>query len=192
MAHAPVRSSTPPPDHATSFRVRRFLNWFPLGVTYALLYMGRYNLTVAKNSLGELMTKEDFGIIFGAGTITYAIAFLVNGPLVDRIGWRRGMLITTTGSMVANLAMGAYLWHVMSSGLGADAPLTLVFSILYSINMYFQSFGAVSIVKVNAHWFHVLERGTFSGIFGVLIRLGLILAFQGSPGSAFTIIRLQS
>ena len=43
--------------------------------------------------------------------------------------------------------------------------------------MYFQSFGAVSIVKVNAAWFHVRERGTFGGIFGVLISLGLYLAF---------------
>jgi hypothetical protein len=38
-----------------------------------------------------------------------------------------------------------------------------MFSVLYAANMYFQSFGAVSIVKVNAHWFHVTERGGFSG-----------------------------
>jgi OPA family glycerol-3-phosphate transporter-like MFS transporter len=36
-------------------------------------------------------------------------------------------------------------------------------------------------VKVNAQWFSVRERGTFSGIFGVLIRMGLLLAFQGVP-----------
>lgn len=167
-------------EHTSDFRLRRFLNWFPLGLTYALLYMGRYNLTVARSSLGQgtkLMTNEDFGVIFGAGTVTYALAFLLNGPIVDRIGGRKGMLIATTGSMVANVAMGGYLWHVMSSGLGADAPLTLVFSILYSVNMYFQSFGAVSIVKVNAHWFHVSERGGFSGIFGTMISSGIFLAF---------------
>ena len=52
---------------------------------------------------------------------------------------------------------------------------------VWAINGYFQSFGALSIVKVNAQWFHVLERGTFAGVFGVLIRLGLILAFSGVP-----------
>ena len=52
------------------------------------------------------MTKEDFGVIFGAGTVVYALAFLLNGPLVDRIGGRKGMLIAALGSMVANLAMG--------------------------------------------------------------------------------------
>ena len=75
--------------HTSDFRFRRFLNWFPLGLTYALLYMGRYNLTVAKTSLSQgqkLMTNEDFGVIFAAGTFTYALSFILNGPLVDRIG----------------------------------------------------------------------------------------------------------
>jgi sugar phosphate permease len=164
-------------NHSAAFRRRRFFNWFPLGVTYALLYMGRYNLTVAKNSLGELMTKEDFGIIFGVGTFVYAFAFLLNGPLVDRMGGRKGMLVGAFGAMLANLAMGAYLYQVMQSGHAADAPLRLVFSALYAVNMYFQSYGAVSIVKVNAHWFHVTERGGFSGIFGTMISSGIFLAF---------------
>lgn len=163
--------------HAPAFRLRRALNWFPLGLTYALLYMGRYNLTVAKNSLGELMTKEDFGIIFGAGTFTYALAFLINGPLVDRIGGRRGILIGTAGAVVANAAMGVYLHHIVSTGTAAEAPLRLVLGLLYAVNMYFQSYGAVSIVKVNAHWFHVTERGGFSGIFGTMISSGIFLAF---------------
>src|SRR5207247_59303 len=42
-------------------------------------------------------------------------------------------------------------------------------------------FGAVAIVKVNASWFHLRERGTFGGIFGILISLGLYLAFDWAP-----------
>jgi OPA family glycerol-3-phosphate transporter-like MFS transporter len=56
--------------------------------------------------------------------------------------------------------------------------MTLVFSLLYSLNMYFQSFGAVSIIKVKAFWFHVRERGIFGAIFGALISLGSYLAFD--------------
>jgi OPA family glycerol-3-phosphate transporter-like MFS transporter len=52
------------------------------------------------------------------------------------------------------------------------------FSIAFALNMYFQSFGAVSIVKVNAAWFHLRERGTFGGIFGILISLGLYFAYD--------------
>ena len=51
--------------------------------------------------------------------------------------------------------------------------------VLYCANMYFQSFGAVSIVKVNGSWFHLRERGTFGGIFGILISLGLFFAYDG-------------
>ncbi len=172
-----VPTGEPLVTHSPAFRLRRFVNWFPLGLTYALLYMGRYNLTVAKTSLGQLMTKEDFGYIFGVGTITYALAFLINGPLIDRIGGRRGMLIGSGGAFLANAAMGVYLHGVVTSDDPGQAPLRLVFSLLYAVNMYFQSYGAVSIVKVNAHWFHVGERGGFSGIFGTMISSGIFLAF---------------
>ena len=151
-----------------------------MGLTYALLYMGRYNLTVSKNALGDLMTKADFGLIFGIGAVVYALSFLINGPLVDRIGGRKGILIAAIGAGGANLAMGLYLWRVMGMADPSSAPLRLVFSILYAVNMYFQSYGAVSIVKVNAHWFHVTERGTFSGIFGIMISSGIFLAFDVS------------
>lgn len=165
-------------DHSNAFRLRRFLNWFPMGLTYAFLYMGRYNLTVSKNALGDLMTKEDFGIIFAAGTITYAFAFLLNGPLTDKIGGKRALLIAAIGSGFVNLAMGIYISGLTGGSICENAgALRLVFSGLYAANMYFQSFGAVAIVKVNAHWFHVRERGGFSGIFGTMISSGIFFAF---------------
>ena len=166
---------TSAPQHSPAFRARRFWNWFPLGLTYALLYMGRYNLTVAKTSLGERITKEDFGLIFGAGTVVYAFSFVFNGPLVDRLGGRRGILAAAFGSAAANLAIGGFVFLML--GGSSHSNVTLWLSVLYAINMYFQSFGAVSIVKVNAHWFHVAERGGFSGIFGTMISSGIFLAF---------------
>lgn len=162
--------------HTRAFRFRRILNWFPMGVTYALLYMGRYNLIVAKTELGDKMTKEDFGYIFGIGAVVYAVSFLINGPLIDRIGGKKGILIAAFGAGAMNLCMGLYLQYALSLSNSANAPLSLVFAILYAANMYFQSYGAVSIVKVNAHWFHVRERGIFSGIFGIMIASGIYLA----------------
>jgi len=159
-------------EHSVSYRRRRILNWLPLGLTYALLYMGRYNLTVSKNAFGDLMTKSEFGTIFFFGTVTYAVAFLLNGPLTDKIGGRKAILIAAAGAAVMNLLMGLFTYFKPALN------MIVAFSILYSINMYFQSFGAVSIVKVNASWFHVRERGIFGGIFGVLISAGIFLAFQ--------------
>ena len=150
--------------HSPQFRARRFINWFSIGLAYAFLYMGRYNLTVAKNALGDLMTKADFGEIFGVGALVYGLAFIVNGPLTDRHGGRRMMLIATMGAALANVAMGGVLYGITTRGW--DLPIYGTFMFLYAINMYFQSFGALSIVTVKAPWFHVTERGTFSTIFG--------------------------
>ena len=55
------------------------------------------------------------------------------------------------------------------------------FAVLWGANHYFQSFGALSIVKINAAWFHVRERGSFAGIFGIMIQSGRLFAFQFSP-----------
>jgi OPA family glycerol-3-phosphate transporter-like MFS transporter len=118
------------------------------------------------------MTKQDFAEIFAIGTITYGLSFLLNGPLTDRWGGRRTILIAALGSAACNFAMGLVLQQ------GYVDNLLGTYSILYALNMYFQSFGAVSIVKVNAHWFHVRERGVFGGIFGILISLGIYFAFD--------------
>lgn len=162
--------------HSKKFLFRRFLNWFPLGMTYAFLYMARYNLNVSKNALGTMMTKEDFGLIFGAGTIVYGLSFLLNGPLVDKIGGKKGIIIAALGSCLANVAMGVVTYLFLHDRLHTD--LTLTFAILYSINMFFQSYGAVSIIKVKAYWFHVRERGVFGAIFGTLISFGVYFAFD--------------
>ncbi len=48
-----VYFSNNPLRHGNWFMMRRFINWLPLGMTYAFLYMGRYNLIVAKSALGS-------------------------------------------------------------------------------------------------------------------------------------------
>jgi OPA family glycerol-3-phosphate transporter-like MFS transporter len=166
-----------PLRHGRWFMLRRFINWFPLGMTYAFLYMGRYNLNVAKNALGGMMTKEDFGIIFAAGTWTYALSFLVNGPLIDRkLGGKRGIIIAAIGASIANAVLGLLTYLTLTHRLKAN--MVLAFSAVYAVNMYFQSYGAVSIIKVKSYWFHVRERGVFGAIFGTLISFGVYFAFD--------------
>jgi OPA family glycerol-3-phosphate transporter-like MFS transporter len=157
--------------HSPAFKTRRLLNWLPLGLTYAFLYMGRYNITQFMSAGG--ITESQYGLIAGVGSAVYGVSFLLNGPLTDRWGGRITILISALGSAVCNLGMG----FVVISRTSFSNPI-LVFCILYGANMYFQSFGAVSIVKVNAAWFHLRERGTFGGIFGILISLGLFFAFD--------------
>jgi OPA family glycerol-3-phosphate transporter-like MFS transporter len=166
-----------PLRHGGWFMVRRFINWFPLGMTYAFLCMGRYNLIVANGALGTLMTKEDLGIIFGVGTWTYALSFLVNGPLIDKfLGGKKGILIAAFGASMANIALGILTWGILVKHWKVN--LVVAFSLIYAVNMYFQSYGAMSIIKVKAYWFHVRERGVFGAIFGTLISMGVYFAFD--------------
>lgn len=49
---------------------------------------------------------------------------------------------------------------------------------LFSFNDFFQTFCTTAICKVGVHWYHISERGLFSGIFGIVISYGLFLALQ--------------
>jgi len=168
--------------HSPAFLRRRFVNWFPVGLTYAFLYMGRYNLNTC---IGPVFDKKQFAIVYGWGTLVYGVSFVLNGPLTDRLGGKKTILLSAVGALGANVAMGFVVKSALAGGTsvpeGARAGILPMLSFLYAVNMYFQSFGAVSIVKVNAAWFHLRERGTFGGIFGILISLGLYFAYDWSP-----------
>jgi OPA family glycerol-3-phosphate transporter-like MFS transporter len=174
--------------HSVAFRKRRVLNWLPLGMTYAFLYMARYNIKVSqhafetmRNVSGEpMMTNGDFATIFGWGTAVYGASFLLNGPLTDRKGGRFAILVGAGGAMVMNLLMGLATLVLIEDGPSGwvGQNFVMVMTLLYMVNMYFQSFGAVAVVKTNAPWFHVNERGVFGAIFGILISLGIYFAFD--------------
>lgn len=160
------------PVHSQEYRRRRFLNWFPLGITYATFYMSRYNLNVASTEFMSRFdwTKAQFGLIATAGFWTYALSVILNGPLTDRIGGRKAILTAALGTAAINILVGVLF-------LNAWATKVLVgMSLLWAVNMYFQSFAALAIVKINAPWFHVRERGVFGGVFGIMISSGYFLA----------------
>ncbi len=148
------------------------MNWFPLGLTYATMYMGRYNFNLVKSDIGAWyhLDKAEMGIIATAGFWTYGLSVALNGPLADRIGGRKAILIGALGAGLLNLLIG-----IMFLG-GHTTQLLVSMSLLWSVNMYFQSFGALAVVKVNSTWFHVHERGVFGGIFGIMISSGYFLA----------------
>jgi MFS transporter, OPA family, glycerol-3-phosphate transporter len=161
-----------PMGHSPAYRARRFRNWFPLGITYATFYMGRYNLNVASTTMMDHfhLDKAQFGTIATAGFWTYALSVIINGPLSDRIGGKKAILIGAAGASALNLLIGLLFLS------GWQTKVVVGMSLLYAVNQYFQSYGAMSIVKVNAPWFHVKERGVFGGIFGIMISSGYLLA----------------
>jgi len=190
------------PQLSPEFRQRRAINWLSLGMLYAFFYATRYNYTAAAPHLADTLgwKNTDLGVFETMMPLVYGLSVVLNGPLADRIGGKRAFLFGAVGVTVMNVLFGLASFAVISPaewigtgaarhlvtpavlgfGLTGGTLLTLM-AIVWGINGYFQSFGALSIVKVNAQWFHVRERGTFAGVFGVLIRFGLLLAFQGVP-----------
>jgi MFS transporter, OPA family, glycerol-3-phosphate transporter len=190
------------PVHTAEFRRLRVINWLSLGFLYAFFYMTRYNYTAVAPVLADLLgwKNTDLGVFETMMPLVYGLSVVLNGPFADRIGGKKAFLFGAIGVALMNFLFGlaslcitsTAVWEgtgmarhvvtpaILKFGLSGGMILTLM-AIVWGLNGYFQSFGALSIVKVNAQWFHVRERGTFSGIFGVLIRFGLLLAFQGVP-----------
>ena len=193
------------------FRRQRTINWLVLGFLYAAFYMSRYNFGALMGPISQTFgwTNTQLGIFETMMPLVYGLSVFFNGPLADRLGGRKAFLFGAVGVVIMNLLFGLCITAVavpaVMQGKGHDAhvvteavlkfgfaPNTLLWLMVtvWGFNGYFQSFGALSIVKVNAQWFHTRERGTFAGIFGVLIRFGLILAFSLVPAIA-TVLPLQ-
>jgi MFS transporter, OPA family, glycerol-3-phosphate transporter len=190
------------PTLSPEFRHRRTINWLSLGMLYAFFYATRYNYTAAAPYLADTLgwKNTELGVFETMMPLVYGLAVVLNGPLADRVGGKKAFLFGAVGVAVMNVLFGLAslavatpaVWvgsgmarhvvtpAVLNYGMSGGTLLALM-AVVWGINGYFQSFGALSIVKVNAQWFHVRERGTFAGVFGVLIRFGLLLAFQGVP-----------
>jgi OPA family glycerol-3-phosphate transporter-like MFS transporter len=160
-----------PSLRSPGFTARGIQNWLVLGFTYAAMYMARYNFSFANKSLSDEYgwSRTQVGSILSFATLLYGISALFNGPIADRIGGRKAMLIGATGAFVFNFMFGlaAYLGF-----LGTGALLLGYLATVWSLNMYFQSYSALALIKVNSAWFHVSERGGFSAIFGSMIQSG--------------------
>ncbi len=169
-------AQTTVPNHSPEFRARRFLNWLVLGLMYAAMYMARYNFGFANKTLSDTYgwDKARVGTIISTATLVYGLSALFNGPIADRLGGRRAMLIGAIGATIFNLAfgLGAYLGF-----LGTGTVLLGYLATVWTLNMYFQSYSALALIKVNSGWFHVSERGVFSAIFGSMIQSGRALVY---------------
>lgn len=164
------------PNHSAAFQKRRTQNWLVLGFTYAAMYMARYNFPLANKALSDTYgwDRTQVGAIITTATLVYGISALFNGPIADRFGGRRAMLVGASGAFIFNLLFGAGAYL----GVLGTGPLLLgYFATMWTLNMYFQSYSALALIKVNSGWFHVSERGVFSAIFGSMIQSGRFLVF---------------
>lgn len=146
------------------YRRVRATVWLPLGFMYASYYMTRYNLSFGKTTMTEHFgwSNTQWGWIGATFFWMYAIGQFINGQITDRIGGRKAIVLGGVFTVLLNLLMAA----------GTQFGVIGYFIVMWGANGYFQAFGAPSIVSVNGHWFGIRERGTFTGIFGMMIQLG--------------------
>lgn len=171
--NSPAASASVRAHHPPGFRPRRGLNWGALGLMYASYYMCRYNFRFAGPGMNEEFgfNTSDLANLWVIWSLAYGTGQLFNGLISDRIGGKAIMLVGAAGTIVCNLIFG------FSSFVGTVAT----FGLIALINGWFQSCGAPGMVKINAAWFQRNERGTFAGIFGIMIQLGQFAANWLSP-----------
>jgi OPA family glycerol-3-phosphate transporter-like MFS transporter len=83
--------------------------------------------------------------------------------LADRIGGKLSLLIGGVGTIIVNLVFG---WSSLASNFAT-------FTLIWLINGIVQAEGP-GMVKINTAWFDRRERGTFSGIYGLIIQSGQV------------------
>ncbi len=159
--------------HPPGFRARRGINWFTVGLLYAMYYMCRYNFRFAAPGM-----REEFGFsitqisdIWVWFSVAYGTGQLVNGLFCDRIGGKASMLIGAVGTIIVNLVYG----------FGSFAGNFATFAGLWLLNGYIQAAGTPGMVKINAAWFNREERGVFAGIFGFMIQSGQVMISRLAP-----------
>ena len=171
MTANPALSTLPP--RPVGFKTRRGLNWFTVGLLYAMFYMCRYNFRFAGPGMREEFgwTAGDISAIAAWFSIAYGTGQLLNGLFCDRIGGRASMLMGAIGSIAITLVIGFSPW---TSSFAA-------FAIMWMVNGYIQAAGTPGMVKINAAWFNKEERGLFAGIFGFMIQSGQAMISALAP-----------
>jgi len=150
-------------------RRRKWTVFFTMTFGYGFYYVCRLSFSVAKKSMADegLFDAAELGLIGSALFFAYAFGKLVNGMLADRINTRKFMATGLFVSAVANFLMGF------------SNPFW-VFMLLWTINGWFQSFGAGSSVVTITHWYDGKERGTFYGMWVSGHNIGEAITFIGT------------
>ena len=158
--------------HSREFRVRRAWNWLALGLHVRGDVHGpvqlrlRQQVALRQLRLGQDADRDDHQLGDAAlrhlGDLQRPDRRPVRRPQRDADRRHRAPASSTSRSASAP-----------TSASSAPAPLLLGYlATMWSLNMYFQSYSALALIKVNSGWFHVSERGVFSAIFGSMIQSG--------------------
>lgn len=128
-------------------------------------YVDRLALSVAAPVVREEFgfTNEQYGFITFAFLATYAAGQLLLGPVIDRLGSKRSLLLAVFWWSVASCA------HAFARGVGGFLTARAFLGFTEAVNL-------PAAYKVVAEWFPRAERSTASGLITAGIGIGAIVA----------------
>jgi OPA family sugar phosphate sensor protein UhpC-like MFS transporter len=146
--------------------LRRTGVFWAVTIGYGLFYVTRLSLNVLKKSIVDesILTESELGMVGSALFFTYAIGKLLNGFLADRVNIRYFMAISLLICSVANFLLGfqTAFWF---------------FLILWTLNGWFQSTGAVSSIIALKRWYPPHRIGTVYGFWSASHNIGEAITF---------------
>lgn len=153
---------------------KKQFRWFILVLLFSattILYIDRSALGILAPDLQRSIgwSEEQYGYINTAFMIAYAVCFLIMGTIIDRIGTKKGYLLSIS---IWGLATAA---HVL-------AGRWIGFAIARFSLAVGQSGNFPSAIKAVAEWFPKKERALAVGIFNGGANMGTILAPLIIPG----------
>ena len=138
-----------------------------------LNYMDRNTLSVLKVTIQKALDFDDNGYALITATFlwTYAVAYVISGWVVDRLGSRRGFLVFVSGWSLANML------HAFATGVGS-------FQFFRGLLATMEPANFPAGIKAVTEWFPLRERALAVGIFNAGTALGNTLAVPVAAGIA--------
>jgi ACS family hexuronate transporter-like MFS transporter len=138
-----------------------------------LNYMDRNTLSVLKVTIQKALNFDDNGYALITATFlwTYAVAYVISGWVVDRLGSRRGFLVFVSGWSLANIL------HAFATGVGS-------FQFFRGLLATMEPANFPAGIKAVTEWFPLRERALAVGIFNAGTALGNTLAVPVAAGIA--------
>jgi MFS transporter, ACS family, hexuronate transporter len=146
----------------------KHLRWYvAIMICFAseLNYMDRNTLSVLKDTIQKDLNFNDSGYALITATFlwTYAVAYVISGWVVDRLGSRRGFLFFVSGWSIANML------HALATGVGS-------FQFFRGLLATMEPANFPAGIKAVSEWFPMRERALAVGIFNAGTALGNTLA----------------
>ena len=154
----------------------KHLRWYIailLCLASELNYMDRNTLSVLKVTIQKALNFDDGGYALITATFlwTYAVAYIISGWVVDRLGSRRGFLVFVSGWSIANML------HAFATGVTS-------FQFYRGLLATMEPANFPAGIKAVTEWFPMRERALAVGLFNAGTALGNTLAVPVAAGIA--------